>query len=378
LIFIETHTIFASKAFANLVCWLSPSPKREDFVSVIPTSKKRSTLEDVALEAQVSRATVSRVVREVPGVDREIVKRVKSAIQKTGYSANFAARALAGGKTQNVAIVFQENFGDLFMNGFWGQVLEGIHSVLEAADLQMTFLVNNDRHGKNIPRYLLNNHVDGVIFLGTSVEDKLPILLKRNNIPVVTHGEPYKGSYISRVIKDESAIGEIAAEVLIETGCKNIGAISGSSEIAASKARIDGFADGLKNRGYLLQPKAIESGKFTYGGGYEAIENLLKRNPKIDGVFVASDMMAVGALENLHRLNMRVPDDISIISCDNSPAGEFTNPKLTTIHCNPFDEGASSAKLLRDLMEGESVKSLVFPPQLKVRNTTRPIKRKIN
>jgi DNA-binding LacI/PurR family transcriptional regulator len=343
---------------------------------VIATSKKRSTLEDVAVAANVSRATVSRVVREVPGVDQDIVKRVKSAIQKTGYRANFAARALAGGKTQNVAIIFQENFGDLFMNGFWGQVLEGIHSVLEAADLQMTFLINNEQHGKTIPQYLLNNHVDGVIFLGTSIEDKLPILLKRNNIPVVTHGEPYQGSQISRVIKDESAIGEIAAEVLLETGCKYIGAISGSSEISASKARIDGFANGLETQGYFLQPKAIESGKFTYRGGYEAIEILLKRNPKIDGVFIASDMMAVGALENLHRLKKRIPEDISIVSCDNSPAGEFTNPKLTTIHCNPFEEGASSARLLRDLMDGESVRSLLFPPELKVRNSTKPIKSK--
>lgn len=343
---------------------------------MIANSRKRSTLEDVATAARVSRATVSRVVREVPGVDEQIVKRVKSAIQKTGYKANFAARALASGKTQNVAIIFQENFGDLFMNGFWGQVLEGIHSVLEPADLQMTFLINNEQHGKSIPQYLLSNHADGVIFLGTSVDDKLPLLLKRNHIPVVTHGEPYRGSQVSRVIKDEYAIGDIAAQVLIDSGCKNLGAISGNSKIVASNARIEGFATGLKSRGYTLQSKCIESGDFTYRGGYKAIETLLKRNPKIDGVFIASDMMAVGALENLHRLKKKIPDDISLVSCDNSPVGEFTNPKLTTIHCNPFQEGASSARLLRDLIEGESVRSLIFPPELKLRDSTKTITRK--
>ncbi|CAN2223407.1 PurR Transcriptional regulators [Candidatus Nanopelagicaceae bacterium] len=336
--------------------------------------KKRSTLEDVAEVAQVSRATVSRVVREVPGVDQEIVRRVRSAISKTGYRANFAARALAGGKTQNVAIIFQENFGDLFMNGFWGQVLEGIHSVLEASDLQMTFLINNGEHGKNLPQYLLNNHVDGAIFLGTSKNDQLPILLKRNDIPVVTHGEPYRGSQVSRVIKDESAIGEIAANVLLDSKCKVIGAISGSDEIASSQARIDGFTQGLKARGYSLSTKAIESGNFTHRGGYQAVEVLLKRQPNLDGIFIASDMMAVGALENLHRLKKRIPEDISVVSCDNSPAGEFTNPKLTTIHCNPFEEGASSARLLRDLMDGGPVRSLVFPPELKVRESTKPMK----
>lgn len=338
---------------------------------VSPSSTKRSTLEDVAMAARVSRATVSRVVREVPGVDKEIVKRVKVAINKTGYQANLAARALAGGKTQNIAIVFQENFGDLFMNGFWGQVLEGIHSVLEASNLQMTFLINNEDHGKGLPQYLLKNHVDGAIFLGTSKTDKLPILLKRNNIPVVTHGDPFQGNQISKVIKDESAIGQIAADVLLSSGCKVIGAISGSEAIYSSQARLDGFMAELQNRGYKLNWEAIEPGNFTHRGGYYAIESLLKRIPNLDGVFIASDMMAVGAIENLHNLKKRIPEDISVISCDNSPVGEFTSPKLTTIHCNPFEEGASSAKLLRELMDGGSVKSLVFPPELKIRQSIR-------
>jgi DNA-binding LacI/PurR family transcriptional regulator len=344
---------------------------RKEFKLVSRFSTKRSTLEDVATAAKVSRATVSRVVREVPGVDKEIVKRVKVAITKTGYQANTAARALAGGKTQNVAIIFQENFGDLFMNGFWGQVLEGIHSVLEASDLQMTFLINNDEHGKNLPQYLLHNHIDGAIFLGTSKTDKLPILLKRNNIPVVTHGDPFQGSQISKVIKDENAIGQIAADVLLSSGCEVIGAISGSKAITSSQARIDGFTNELRAKGYKVASESIEPGYFTHRGGYQAIEILLKRKPNLDGVFIASDMMAVGALENLHRLKKRIPKDISVISCDNSPVGEFTSPKLTTIHCNPFEEGASSAKLLRELMEGGPIKSLVFPPELRVRQSTR-------
>jgi LacI family transcriptional regulator len=87
-----------------------------------PTPRDRATLEDGASKAKVSRATVSRVVRHVSGVDAGIVFRVNAAIAKTGYQVNRAARSLAGGKTQNIAIIFREVFGDIFMNGYWGQV----------------------------------------------------------------------------------------------------------------------------------------------------------------------------------------------------------------------------------------------------------------
>jgi hypothetical protein len=334
-------------------------------------TQKRVTLEDVAAKANVSRATVSRVVRQVPGVDEEIVDRVTKAISKTGYRTNMAARALAGGKTQNVAIVFRENFEDIFMNGAWGQVLEGIHSVLEATNHQLTFLINLGDHAKSLPQYLLSNHVDGAIFLGTTQEDRIPLLLQKNDIPVVVLGEPFQPSKVSCVNGNDIAAGEIAADVLIEGKCKKIGIISGSEEISSSQDRVEGFRKGLAARGVKLEERQIVSGGYTMRGGYTAIEELLKRTPDLDGVFVSSDLMAVGVLQNLARLGKKVPKDISVVSYDNSPAGEFTNPKLSTIHCNPVHVGASSAELLRDLMNGGPVRSLVFPPELIVRESTR-------
>ncbi len=82
-------------------------------------------------------------------------------------------------------------------------------------------------------------------------------------------------------------------------------------------------------------------------------------------------MMAIGALDNLQRLKKKVPSEISVIGCDNSPAGEFSNPKLTTIDYNPYEAGRSTALLLLDLINGESIKSLVFPPKVIVRESTK-------
>lgn len=335
------------------------------------TSLKRATLEDVALKAKVSRATVSRVVRRVPGVDPQIVSRVNRAIDQTGYRTNIAARALAGGRTQNIGIIFRENFSDLFMNGYWGQILEGIHSVLRESELQMTFLINHGAYAKDLPQYLLNHHIDGAIFLGTSTSDTLPALLQKAKIPLVVLGEPHQGKNLSKVTGDDFAAGEIAAQVLLDSGCKEIGMIVGNDDIASSEDRSKGFIESLSKRGYKLRSSSIESGDFTQKGGYEAVGKILKRMPALDGLFVLSDMMAIGALENLNRLQKRVPKDVSIIGCDNSPAGEFTNPKLTTIDYNPFEAGRSTSQLLLELMSGGPVKSLIFPPKLVVRESTR-------
>lgn len=349
----------------------APHHERSDYFLMTKQIQKRVTLEDVAIKANVSRATVSRVVRQVPGVDEEIVNRVNKTIAKIGYKTNLAARALAGGKTQNVAIVFREDFADIFMNGAWGQVLEGIHSILESTNHQLTLLINKGEHAKGLPQYLLSNHIDGAIFLGTTQDDRIPLLLQKNDIPVVVLGEPYQAGKISCVNGNDIAAGGIAADLLLKGKSKRIGIISGSEEIASSLDRVRGFRSGLAAQGYSLEENLIVSGGYTLRGGYEAIEVLLKRAPNLDGVFISSDLMAVGALQNLVRMNKKVPKDISVVSYDNSPSGEFTNPTLSTIHCNPIHVGASAAELLRDLMNGGPVRSLVFPPELIVRESTR-------
>ena len=336
-----------------------------------PVPRNRATLEDVATKAKVSRATVSRVVRRVPGVDPDIVSRVNAAIAKTGYQVNRAARSLAGGATHNIAIIFREDFGDIFMNGYWGQVLEGVHEILQKEELQTTILINHGQGAKQLPQYLLNGHIDGAIFLGTSVTDKLPLLLQRNNIPVVVFGDPYRGREISRVMGEEILGGEIAAQELLDSGCKEIGVISGSEEIATNALRIEGFIAALRLRGYTLNPNRIISGGFTQRGGYEAMHSLIKSFPKLDGIFVLSDLMAIGALEKLSRLKISVPDEISVIGFDNSPSGNFTHPRLTTIDTQPRQCGVSLAQMLIQLISGSEIRSVMYPPKLVSRESTK-------
>jgi DNA-binding LacI/PurR family transcriptional regulator len=332
---------------------------------------KRPTLEDVAKVAGVSRATVSRVVRKVDGVKPEIVEVVTKAIQETGFKANLAARALAGGSTQTIGVVFRENFGDLFRNAFWGEVLQGIYEVFSPINYQLTFLVNDEAHMDAVESYLFNGHVDGVLILSLDNDDKLLKSLVKQNIPVVSMGRPGRGIKISFVESDDHAGGYLAAEKLVSIGCKKIGLISGREDLVSNQVRISGFEEALNEAQFDFDRYVQISGGFTTEGAYEATKQLLHEHSDIDGLYVLSDLMGLGVMEALYELNIQVPQKVSLISHDNSPHSLVTSPKMTSIGFSSREYGNTGAGLLLDVIAGKPMKSVTFNPFLAERGSTK-------
>jgi DNA-binding LacI/PurR family transcriptional regulator len=335
------------------------------------STSSRPTLEDVARVSGYSRATISRVVRNVDNVDPRIVSEVNAAIKKTGYRINLAARALAGGSTQTIGVVFRENFGDLFQNSYWGQVLEGIYASLSKADYQQVFLINDSEHFKQVENYLINGHVDGVLFLSVSEEDDLLTDVITRGIPVSVFGPAIKNIPIPYVNGDELAGGAIAAEFLLKQGAKKLGVISGGKGINASKYRVQGFTTQLSELNFDFDKSMIQAGDFTREGASKAIEELLKKHPDIDGIFVLSDLMAVGVLEKLRELGKRVPEDILLVSMDNSPTALSTNPQLSSIGYNAFDGGKLLGELILEAIAGKPPRSVTFMPTLFERESSK-------
>jgi DNA-binding LacI/PurR family transcriptional regulator len=335
------------------------------------STSSRPTLEDVARVSGYSRATISRVVRNVDNVDPRIVLEVNKAIEKTGYRINLAARALAGGSTQTIGVVFRENFSDLFQNSYWGQVLEGIYASLSKADYQQVFLINDSEHFKQVEHYLLNGHVDGVLFLSVSEEDDLLTDVIARGIPVSVFGPAIRNIPVPYVNGDEQVSGSIAAEFLLKQGAKKLGVISGGKGINASKYRAQGFTSYLNEIHFDFAKSAIQAGDFTREGASKAIEELLKKHPDIDGIFVLSDLMAVGVLEKLRELGKRVPEDILLVSMDNSPTALSTNPQLTSIGYNAFDGGKLLGELILEAIAGKPPRSVTFMPTLFERESSK-------
>ena len=313
------------------------------------------TLEDVARASGYSRATVSRVVNKHASVDKQIAQKVDEAIEALGYVTNPSARALAGGATMT--------------NPYWGAVVEGISAVLWEAEYQIVFLIRDELQRRRVETYLMQHHVDGVVLVSAPRDDDLESTLVKRGFPVVLCGTPFDPSAMSSATIDELQVGRVAAQRLVARGCRNPVVISGRDDMRESHIRPQSFVDSVGDSGIILSPDRILSGDFTEAGGSRAMSELLDRVPDLDGVFACSDRMAIGALNELHERGRRVPDDVALIGVDGTLLGDSARPRLTSVGCNMHGLGRELAALILGAIQGDSVKRVIFPPYLVVRET---------
>ncbi|MBY8885578.1 LacI family transcriptional regulator [Streptomyces sp. PTM05] len=339
-----------------------------------------ATLEDVARVAGVSRATVSRVINGAASVDPALRRAVEQAVDATRYVPNRAARSLVTRRTDSVALVVSERrdltvsspfVGRMFSDPHFGRVVSGLLEVLRPAGVQlMLMLADDDASCDRLVGYLRQGHVDGVVLISQHAADPLPELLAASALPAVLAGRPARPDLpIGSVDVDQAAGAALAADHLMARGCRRIGTITGPLDMPSGRHRLDGFtaAAARHGRGDVV---TVE-GDFTQHGGATAMTALLQRRPDLDGVFVASDLMALGALPVLHRRGRSVPDDVAVVGFDDSSAALACEPQLTTVR-QPVEEMA--AEMARSLLARindpqQPALSRVFDPELVVRRS---------
>ena len=340
---------------------------------------KRPTLEDVAAESGVSRATVSRVVNGVRNVDPKLVETVRTAIAKTGYVPNLAARTLVTKRTGSVALVVSEAehrtfddpfLGRVFTDPFFGRIVTGIMGVLNPAGVNLVLMLSDTEASRlQLIGYLRQGHVDGVMLISGHVDDPLPNLLVDTRLPAVMSRRPGPSVKLSYVDAAQHAGGALAAGRLLGRGCRRVATITGPLDMPAARERLAGFLEAMAMAGQISVP-AVE-GNFTHESGESAMTRLLEENPDIDGVFAANDLMAHGALLVLHDRGRVVPDDVAVVGFDDSHTALATRPALTTIR-QPLEEMAGEmARLLMARIEnpGREASSVIFEPTLVVRES---------
>jgi len=310
------------------------------------------TLADVARLAGVSPATVSRVLTGSVPVRRETKDKVQEAVTRLGYVRNRAAWSTARLRAGSIALVFCEANVRVFADSFFARMLSGLSRALASADLQLILLTpHSPREYHTMSRYLRAGHVDGAVFI--SMHSRPDFDLARLGIPLVLCGRPGEGGEkLSYVDADNVDGARRAVEYLLESGRKAVATIAGPRDMSPGIDRLLGYRKAMASVG-VSDPGMIAYGDFGLVSGEQAMYRLADHRPSLDAVFVASDLMAAGALRALRRLGRRVPDDVAVVGFDDSPLAQNTDPPLSTVR-QPVDAMAA-------WMAGELLTAIASP-----------------
>jgi DNA-binding LacI/PurR family transcriptional regulator len=334
--------------------------------------RSRPTLEEVAAEAGVSRATVSRVVNGSPRVSADVRATVERVIARLGYVPNRAARSLVTRRTDTIALVISEPEAFVFSDPFFASIVRGIGAAMSAHALHMAIvLVQGRQEHDRVERYILQGHVDGAVLVSLHGDDPLPGALARVGIPSAMIGRPFGKPLLPFVDADNRGGARAAVEHLIARRRRHVATVTGAMDMSAGLDRLGGYREALAAAGIRPSEALIERSDFTEAGGEAAMARLIRRKPGLDAVFVASDAMAVGALRALRFAGRRVPDDVALVGFDDTPLARHTVPPLTTVR-QPIDEMAQATAdlLLAQLANGSRRENIVVPTTLVVRGST--------
>jgi LacI family transcriptional regulator len=329
------------------------------------------TLEEVAQLAGVSRSTVSRVINDHPSVRPDTRERVWQAIHKSGYQPHAVARSLVTNRTQIIGMIIPEAVTTLFTDPFFPLLLRGATEACNAHRYQMLLSLFDDPTGQEemYQRILRSGYLDGVIVASTSLDDPLIPDLLRDRIPFVSVGQ-YPNGRVHYVDVDNVTGGRMAVEHLIRLGHQRIATITGRLDMIHGQDRLEGYRQALKAHRIPVEEELIVEGDYTENSGMVAMQRVLPASPS--AVFVASDMMAIGALKALRQIGRQVPQDIALVGFDDIPIASVIEPALTTVR-QPIERmGSMAVEVLLSVLEDSSgeeapAQRIVLPTELVVR-----------
>ena len=325
--------------------------------------RRRPTIEDVATEAGVSRGTVSRVLNGGHYVSPVTLDAVNRAIKKTGYVVNQHARSLVTQRSESVAFILSEPAERLFADPNFAVLLRGCTQALAEHDIGLFVCIAASRSERTrITRFLAAGHVDGALLVSAHAGDPLLDLLASAGVPYVACGAPpgYE-SKISYVAADDRGGARTMVEHLRSIGRTRIATITGPLDTFGGRGRLEGYRDVV---GASFDEALVEEGDYGQESGERAMARLLERRPDLDAVFVASDAMALGALNALRRAGRRVPEDVAIGGFDDSSAALAARPALTTMRQPLQRISGEMVRLLIAAISGDEPSAVILPTEL--------------
>jgi len=324
-----------------------------------------ATIRDVARRAQVSVASVSRVLNRLENVSEETRNRVTDAVRELGYVPHAGARSLSLAKTNAIGVVLPDFHGE-----FFSEIVRGMDR--EASRHGYMLLLSNVHAGSeqsaNAMR-AMRGRVDGLVILAPHLtEEELADAVPARTPAVLINTRGVAGGHPG-VRLDNAAGAEAVAEHLVSLGRKRIIHIAGAAGNIDAIERADAFKAALEKRGVAVE---IVQGDFAEESGEAAIDALLKSGRKFDAVFAGNDMMASGALQALNRAGVRVPEEVAVVGFDDIPLARHIG--LTTVQVHIAELGERALDRLLAILAGEDDPGgqELHKPELVIRSTTDP------
>jgi LacI family transcriptional regulator len=300
---------------------------------------------DVANAAKVSVATVSAVVNNTAYVSPTLKARVEAAIKRLGYRPNLIARGLATQQSRTLGVIVPN-----IANPFWPDVVRGIEDEAHRRGYTL-LLASGDDDAVKEARYLamfLAQRVDGILLTKAAGGLSRDVLaqLKSSRTPVVQMMRSSRTISGDTVLVDERGGSFEAVAHLARLGYQRIAMINGLPDVSTSKNRLAGYREALEASGRTFDDDLVAHGDFWIDSGYRSGLEILKKRPQ--AVFIANYLMTIGFMRALKQYQLRCPEDIAIVTCDDHPWLDSFAPRLTTVNLPKYELGQEGARLLLD------------------------------
>lgn len=335
-------------------------------------TRKRPTIQDVARHANVSAATVSRVLSSPERVSEEARERVFEAVRETGYTINQAARSLRQ-QTARTILAALPNIG----NPFYSTILEAVigaaaargYAVLVAARL-------SEDPNRWLADYLLSNRADGLLIFDGSLDTRLlhELVPEGTALPLVAAYDELPDPQVNSVLTDNRAAAHRAVGHLLDYGHRRLAHVQGPSRNASPNERHVGFCEAMGNAGLDIPADWIMPGDYTMNAGIAAANRIGAMRERPTAVFCGNDEMAIGLVARLRELGVECPRDISIIGFDDIAVAQHYAPPLTTMRQPREEIGRIATDSVIDIIEGAAREPgplhAVLPARLVIRQST--------
>jgi LacI family transcriptional regulator len=333
--------------------------------------KVNITIYDVAREANVSMATVSRVVNGNPNVKPVTRKKVLEVIERLGYRPNAVARGLASKKTTTVGVIIPD-----ISNIFFAELARGIEDI--ATMYKYNIILSNSDQNKDKELHLFNTmlgkQVDGIVFMGGNITPEHVAEFEKSPAPIVLAGSIEETGTVPSVNIDyEQAVYDSVKE-FIDKGHKQIAFVVGPlHEPKNVEKKLKGYQRALEDAGIPFNEELVAEGDYTYDSGLEAFDKLMEAANRPTAILVGADEMALGVVHGAEDKGFHIPDDFEVITSDNTRLSLMVRPQLTTIVQPLYDIGAVAMRLLTKLMNKEKVSEqiVVLPHRIEHRQSTK-------